>query len=115
MSAKVPCPLDPTLLVDAADCSSCNDEHKDAADGCCEEVTHAKGAAPFRCDGHDYHERTKEQAERDKSRDRALKRAGYDVIHFTGREIWRDPAKWAMEIRDQFRALLKPREGGRAR
>lgn len=45
------------------------------------------------CDGHDYHERTKEQAARDRSRDRALTAAGYDVFRFTGSELWRDP--WA--------------------
>lgn len=43
------------------------------------------------CDGHDFHERTKEQAKKDKSRDRALKMAGYEAFHFTGSEIWGDP------------------------
>lgn len=43
------------------------------------------------CDGHDFHERTKEQAARDRSRDRALSNQGYDVFRFTGSEIWRDP------------------------
>lgn len=44
------------------------------------------------CDGHDYHERTKEQAQRDKSRDRWLTTNGIATIRFTGSEIWRDPA-----------------------
>lgn len=44
-------------------------------------------------DGHDWHERTKEQAERDKSRDRKLLAAGIPVVRFAGSEIWRDP--WA--------------------
>lgn len=43
------------------------------------------------CDGHDFHERTAEQAERDRSRDRALTATGWSVLRFTGREIWRDP------------------------
>lgn len=43
------------------------------------------------CDGHDFHERTKEQAKRDRKRDRALMAAGYHVMRFTGAEIWRDP------------------------
>jgi very-short-patch-repair endonuclease len=50
------------------------------------------------CDGHDYHERTKEQASRDKKRDRALKLAGLDVLHFTGSEIWKDPNECAREV-----------------
>jgi very-short-patch-repair endonuclease len=42
------------------------------------------------CDGHDWHERTKEQAARDKKRDRFLLRNVGSVIHFTGSEIYRD-------------------------
>lgn len=42
-------------------------------------------------DGHDFHERTKEQAERDRSRDRALTAAGWVCLRFTGREVYRDP------------------------
>jgi hypothetical protein len=44
-------------------------------------------------DGHDYHERTKEQAARDKERDRNLQIAGYKVFHFTGSEIYRGADK----------------------
>src|SRR5262245_34455764 len=36
------------------------------------------------CDGHDYHEKTKWQASRDKRRDRILQRLGYRVFRFTG-------------------------------
>lgn len=43
------------------------------------------------CDGHDFHERTKEQAARDKARDRYLMARGYKVLRFTGSEIHRDP------------------------
>lgn len=50
------------------------------------------------CDGHDYHERTKEQAERDKSRDRDLTAQGYAVIRFTGSEIWRGPGACRDEV-----------------
>ena len=41
-------------------------------------------------DGHDFHERTKEQAKRDKSRDRAMTALGWRVLRFTGSEIVRD-------------------------
>ncbi len=43
------------------------------------------------CDGHEFHEKTKEQAARDKSRDRDLVASGYTVLRFTGSEIWADP------------------------
>jgi very-short-patch-repair endonuclease len=50
------------------------------------------------CDGHEFHERTKDQAERDRSRDRALQERGYTIYRFTGREIYRDPMKCARQI-----------------
>jgi len=52
------------------------------------------------CDGHDFHERTKEQAARDRSRDRALQAAGYTVMRFTGSELYRDPMKCVREVLD---------------
>lgn len=53
------------------------------------------------CDGHDFHERTKEQARRDRSRDRGLQAAGWSVFRFTGAEIWEDPLKCARQV-EQF-------------
>lgn len=50
------------------------------------------------CDGHDFHERTKEQAERDRSKDRAVQAAGIPILRFTGREIWRDPGQVVLQI-----------------
>jgi len=51
--------------------------------------------AVIECDGHDFHERTKDQAQRDKSRDRYLTGRGYRILRFTGSEIYRDPdAVW---------------------
>jgi len=61
------------------------------------------------CDGHDYHERTKEQAIRDKSRDRAFQAAGFQVFRFTGREIWRDALKCASEVFDAARMEMDRR------
>lgn len=56
------------------------------------------------CDGHDFHERTKEQAARDKSRDRALIRSGLRaVLRFTGSEIWHRADECAGEIVDILR------------
>jgi very-short-patch-repair endonuclease len=50
------------------------------------------------CDGHDFHERTKEQAARDRGRDRFMQRAGYKVFRFTGSEIYHSPETCSDEI-----------------
>lgn len=47
------------------------------------------------CDGHDFHERTKHQARRDKARDRYLESLGYRVVRFAGSEIWANPLRCA--------------------
>ena len=52
------------------------------------------------CDGHDFHERTKEQAARDRSRDREFQSAGNLVMRFTGSEIWNDALACAEQIID---------------
>lgn len=58
------------------------------------------------CDGHEFHERTKEQAAKDRARDRKLQRYGWDVLRFTGSEIWADPSKCATEILVHLGRLL---------
>lgn len=58
------------------------------------------------CDGHEFHERTKQQAERDKRRDRAIVAAGFPVLRFTGSEIVRDPAACAEEVLEPMRRAL---------
>lgn len=50
------------------------------------------------CDGHEFHERTKEQAAKDRSKDRSAQLAGYKTFRFTGSELWRDPWKCAAEV-----------------
>lgn len=55
------------------------------------------------CDGHDFHEKTKEQAARDRKRERDLMSVGYKVIRFTGSEIWKNPtfcARQTLQIID---------------
>lgn len=54
--------------------------------------------AVIECDGHDWHERTADQAARDKGRDRYFAERGITVMRFTGREIWRDPLACARQI-----------------
>lgn len=49
-------------------------------------------------DGHDFHERTREQASADRRRDRAFLSRGLVVIRFTGSDVYRDPAGVLGEI-----------------
>lgn len=49
------------------------------------------------CDGHEFHEKTKEQAAKDKQRARMLVLEGYIVLNYTGSEIWGSPFKCARE------------------
>jgi uncharacterized protein DUF559 len=57
------------------------------------------------CDGHDWHERTQQQAAYDRARDRALLQHGVITIRFTGSEINRDANQCAREVLDSVRAL----------
>lgn len=50
------------------------------------------------CDGHEFHEKTKEQARSDRSRERDLMKLGYKVIRFTGSEIYQDAFGCAREV-----------------
>lgn len=52
------------------------------------------------CDGHEFHERTKEQVERDNKRARKLQQSGFIVIRFSGSEILKDPYGCAREAND---------------
>ena len=54
------------------------------------------------CDGHEFHQKTKEQVERDNQRTRALQRAGYIVMRFSGSEIYKSPVKCAEEVVKQI-------------
>ena len=68
--------------------------------------------AVIECDGHDFHERTKEQARRDKQRDRFLQSMGMPVFRFTGSEIWRAPFHCASEALIHLQKLHKQRWDG---
>jgi very-short-patch-repair endonuclease len=49
-------------------------------------------------DGHDFHEKTKEQAAHDKRRDRFFTSQGLPFLRFTGSELVKAPAKCAREV-----------------
>lgn len=66
-------------------------------------------------DGHDFHERTKEQARHDRRRDRYMTARGLMVFRFTGSEIYRDVAACVGECIAHFWRQLdqRSREAGR--
>jgi very-short-patch-repair endonuclease len=66
------------------------------------------------CDGHAFHERTKEQAARDKKRDRELLTSGWPVMRFTGSEIFADPVGCARQVQEHLSEVLFriSKEGG---
>jgi very-short-patch-repair endonuclease len=55
------------------------------------------GKIVIECDGHDHHEKTKEQAAHDKKRDRAMQALGFKVFRFTGSEIVRSSGRCVTE------------------
>lgn len=50
------------------------------------------------CDGHEFHQKTKEQVERDNQRMRDLQMAGYEIIRFSGTELWHKSYHCAQEV-----------------
>lgn len=50
------------------------------------------------CDGHDFHERTKEQAAKDRGRDREFQLRGYTILRFTGSELHANPLACARQV-----------------
>jgi len=69
-------------------------------------------ALAVECDGHEFHERTKQQAAYDRARDRELliKRA-LVTVRFTGSEIHRDANQCARECIDALLAVAALRGG----
>lgn len=79
------------------------------------------------CDGHNFHEKSPEQALHDKRRDRHLASLGITVLRFTGREIFQDAANCAQDaitmafarhgltvdsMMDKWTAYLRERQAG---
>jgi very-short-patch-repair endonuclease len=60
-------------------------------------------------DGHQWHEATPYQVQSDKSRDRKLTAAGWQVLRFTGSEVYRAPDACVREVRE----LITRRRGAK--
>jgi len=58
-------------------------------------------------DGHEWHERNKEQAQRDKSRERFLVANGWKILRFTGSEVFKDSGKCVTETIDCATTLAR--------
>ncbi len=56
------------------------------------------------CDGHEFHQKTKQQVKRDNEREYALKMAGYEIIRFSGSQIYNEPFKCA---EDTYNYIMK--------
>lgn len=56
-------------------------------------------AVVVECDGHDFHDRTREQASRDRARDRVIMRdPRIVVLRFTGSDLHANPARCGAEV-----------------
>ena len=67
------------------------------------------------CDGHNFHDKTKQQASRDKERDREMKKLGYDVFRFTGSDIWNDAFSCAKEAVDMVTGITEMKRERKAK
>ena len=81
--------------------------HKYVADFAICRETNQEGYGIFlvECDGHEFHQKTKQQVERDNTRQYELKMAGFDILRFSGSQIYKDPFKCANDVFDY--ALFK--------
>lgn len=62
------------------------------------------------CDGHEFHEKTKDQARKDKQRDRFLQSQGFPVLRFTGSEIWSDCMAKADEVLEFLESEIQKKD-----
>ena len=68
----------------------------------------AKSGSPYlviECDGHEYHKLTKEQVENDNNRDFDIKQSGYDILHFSGSQIYKAPIACAEKAFKYFKSI----------
>lgn len=59
------------------------------------------------CDGHEWHDRTKEQAKNDRNRDRFFLWMGVPVVRFTGSELFADPVYCAKEAISILKSMVE--------
>lgn len=72
-----------------------------------ENATYDSQKLVIECDGHEFHESTKEQVAYDNERDLFIKSSGYDIIHFSGTQIYRKPIGCARKAYEYFKTITK--------
>ena len=65
------------------------------------------------CDGHEFHEKTKEQVQQDNEREYELKMSGFDVLHFSGSQIYNNPFKCAAQTLNYIKEKVEKNPNGR--
>ena len=56
------------------------------------------------CDGYEFHQKTKQQVQKDNEREYDLKMAGYEILRFSGSQIYNEPLKCA---KDTYNYIMK--------
>jgi very-short-patch-repair endonuclease len=57
-------------------------------------------------DGHDFHEKTKQQVARDRKRERKIISKGYTMLRFTGSEVYNNPRACINEVADYLENII---------
>lgn len=60
-------------------------------------------------DGHEFHEKTADQAQKDKYRERRFTEAGYSILRYTGTEVFNNPTLCLRETLDVCAKLARSR------
>ena len=63
-------------------------------------INHKDKKIIVECDGHEFHQKSKQQVEKDNQRERDLKKLGYEVVRFSGSEIFKDAEKCVEDLLD---------------
>lgn len=96
------CRLEPQVTVTLPEASYRLDFSVTCGDLVTREIADRTGVAfpliGIELDGHDFHERTREQVTVRNKRDRDLQVAGWKVFHFSGSELVRDPQRCASDV-----------------
>lgn len=69
-----------------------------------DKIKNNKFKLAIECDGYAFHQKTKEQVQRDNEREFDLKMEGYDVLRFSGTQIYNNPVKCA---EDTYNYIMK--------
>lgn len=64
------------------------------------------------CDGHEFHEKTKEQAAKDKKRDREFQKEGYVILRYSGSEICNAPKTISEDLKKIFNVEVETAKEG---